>query len=206
MVTWVPASKPVGGKQLIREKEGISLAFCIQGGDLSSILCKTQGFNWLTATEQVETEKSSQQKIENHSLCLILAYSMLPRMTSNQTILSDRLTVTAFVVSLWSTQICISFTDSSQIGLLRHQNSKIHYTQLSSVPFSDSKVGITLPRPMMTLGTHRAAKILPSSPLNSVEGRCYPAQSTSLFATGKESRKNEALTPLGTGMHVPGFY
>lgn len=140
--------------------------------------------------------------MDSPSLCLILTY----RMTSNQTVLSDRLTVTAFVVSLWSMQSCISFTDSNQISLLRHQNSKVHYTQLSSVPFSDSKVAVTLPCPMMTLGTHRASEILPSLLLSSVEGGCYPAHSTFLFATREESRKSEALTPLGTQVHVPGFY
>lgn len=202
MVTWVPASKPLGGKQLIRQNEGISLALCIQGGDPSSMLCKTEVFSWLAVTEHIKTGKSGQQKIESPSLCLILTY----RMTSNQTILPDRLTVTAFVVSLWSMQICISFTDSNQISLLRHQNSKVHYTQLSSVPFSGSKLVITLPCPMMTLSTHRATEILPSSLLNSVEGRCYPAHSPFLFAMRKESRKSEALTPLGTQVHVPGFY
>lgn len=96
-------------------------------------------------------------------------------------------------------QICISFTDSNQISLLRHQISKVHYTQLSSVPFSYSKVGVMLPRFMVTLGTHRAAKILPGSLLNLVEGR-LPGTCHLYVCYKKGIKKSGALTPLGTQM------
>lgn len=159
IVTWVPASKPMGGKQLIRQKEGISLAFCIQGGTWVPFYARHKFLiDWQWQNRLKRKRAASRRSKVIQILCLILAYSMLPRTTSNQTILSDRF-------SLWSMQICISFIDSNQISLFRHQNSKIHYTQLSSVLFSDSKVYITLPCPIRP-----EALTEPSLPLNSVEG------------------------------------